>query len=208
MKSHKKWNFEIQEKGTILWSWRSFFSSKRKDQHKLECFKDSFFLAICLFLRQVMPWKEPVNFSTFISFGWDFCDMLVHFFVQSVRINLAFPQAAGLSIFFYWKIISVAPPWETCIKDALLIEWRRKNPSTRQDSNPQPQELCSAGLCSTAVLQPLPTSFESDRKRNVGCWTWTHELLVHLSDADYSTPVLEERRKEKILSGHDSSHPP
>ena len=36
------------------------------------------------------------------------------------------------------------------------IDKRRKKPTTQQDSNPWPLEFCSAGECSTAMLQPLP----------------------------------------------------
>ena len=50
--------------------------------------------------------------------------------------------------YFYGKISSVAPVQGTWIKDALLIGLRRevKKHSTRQDSNPHPQEFCSAGV--------------------------------------------------------------
>ena len=54
------------------------------------------------------------------------------------------------------------------IKDTPLVESRKKlkeeegreNPSTRQDSNPRPQEFCSAAECSTAVLQPQPQEIQ------------------------------------------------
>ena len=36
------------------------------------------------------------------------------------------------------------------------IEKRRKKPSTRRDSTPRPQEFCSSGVCSTAVLYRCP----------------------------------------------------
>ena len=77
------------------------------------------------------------------------------FFGQSVRIKLALSQAALLCIFLK-KIqqccASARDLNDGCTTDSL--EKRRKNPRTRQDSNPRPQESYSTGVCSTAVLQP------------------------------------------------------
>ena len=43
-----------------------------------------------------------------------------------------------------------------------MIEEENK-PSTWRESNPQPQEFSAPGMCSTAVLQPLP-----QKQRNLG----------------------------------------
>ena len=37
----------------------------------------------------------------------------------------------------------------------------KKKPSTWQDLTPRPQEFCSAVVCSTSVLQPLPRGLQS-----------------------------------------------
>ena len=54
-------------------------------------------------------------------------------------------------------INSVAPPCGTWfITHHWEIDREENLPSFRRESNPQPQELCSAGVCSTTVQQPLP----------------------------------------------------
>ena len=59
---------------------------------------------------------------------------------------------------FLRKISSAAPPRGTWFRTHYwVIEWEKK-PSTWWNSNPQPQEFCFVGLCSTTVLQPLPIS--------------------------------------------------
>ena len=78
--------------------------------------------------------------------------VLIYFFAKSVRIELALPQAAWLSIFLIVK--SVVLVYERCITQR--IEEIRKKPIIRRDSNPRHQQICSAGVCSTAVLQPIP----------------------------------------------------
>ena len=68
-------------------------------------------------------------------------------------------HAAELSIrFLLRKISRVSSPWGTWLRTRYwgIEREERKNPCTRQESNPQPQEFCSAGVCSTPVLQPLP----------------------------------------------------
>ena len=69
------------------------------------------------------------------------------------------PHAADLSIrFLLRKIIRVSSPWGTWLRTCYcgIVREERKNPCTRQESNPRPQEFCSAAVCSTPVLQPLP----------------------------------------------------
>ena len=55
------------------------------------------------------------------------------FFAQSLLIKLASPQAAQQSIFSHGKISSVAPPWGTWLKDALLIGKGREE---KKDQHP------------------------------------------------------------------------
>ena len=44
--------------------------------------------------------------------------------------------------------------YERCITQR--IEEIRKKPIIRRDSNPRHQQICSAGVCSIAMLQPIP----------------------------------------------------
>ena len=79
-------------------------------------------------------------------------------FLPNLHIMLVSPQPSHPSIHFFLlkKISSAAPPRGDLIKDTPLRDIkRRKKPSTRQESNPRPQEFCSAGMCSTDVPQPL-----------------------------------------------------
>ena len=62
-------------------------------------------------------------------------------------------------LYFYGEIISAALPWRTWIYEALLLGKTTEEKSTAPggDSNPWPQKFCSEGVCSTPVLQLLPS---------------------------------------------------
>ena len=72
--------------------------------------------------RQICDWA---NASLILHFQLSIPASSQLFFAQSMPIKLALSQAAWLSIFFR-KISSVAPPWGTWIKDALLRGQRRE----------------------------------------------------------------------------------
>ena len=84
-----------------------------------------------------------------LHYRHNFAQSNVYIFSQSVHIEVALPQAAQLSL-FYWKLRSVALPWGTWIKDALLTKRieKTKKPSSWWDLNPRP-------LCWKVFSQPL-----------------------------------------------------
>ena len=85
------------------------------------------------------------------------------------------------------------------------IEKRRKNPSTQQDSNPQPQEFCSAGMCSTAVLPifNLLQIFQLKFSRWGFCdWTTSTTTMTSFPAA---TKLTLKRRNVSSRSSVDSS---
>ena len=73
---------------------------------------------------------------------------LVHIMLLHLKLNI---------LILFRKICSSSPPPLIPIKDQLLRDRKgRNNPGNRWESNPWPPEFCPAGVCSTALLQPLP----------------------------------------------------
>ena len=61
------------------------------------------------------------------------------------------------------------------------IEKEEKSPAPQMESNPWPQEFCSAGVCSTIVLQPLPL---------VHTCTWTIPTSIFSRNFLYSENIF------------------
>ena len=85
------------------------------------------------------------------------------FFTQTELIEPVSHQAAQLGIhFFHNTQLEKHLLLRNLIKDTVLVKesrnrWmKKKSPAPGRISNLQPQEFCSAGLCSTSVLQPQP----------------------------------------------------
>ena len=74
--------------------------------------------------------------------------LLLVFFLNSVLIKLATPQAEQLCIHFIWKISGVTPLRGTWFRiHRWMKEWdKEKKPSTRQDLNPRPPDHKASAL--------------------------------------------------------------
>ena len=91
------------------------------------------------FTSMMLRWRNTICFWSLIKITF----LSGSFFAQSVRIKLALPQAAGLSIFWeesLWRCTSEKDLIEPWGRTADRIEKRRKKPGTQCDSNPWP--LC------------------------------------------------------------------
>ena len=89
-----------------------------------------------------------------------------------------------------------------------MIEKRRKKPSIRRDSNPRPQEFCSAGVCSTSVLPRCPRVLAKlylmSSKRQKGKQLATNKalyLITSVTTATTSYLVLRGSRRGFKRSG-------
>ena len=75
-----------------------------------------------------------------------------------MRIKLASPQAAQLGI-FYRKISNVAPLWGTWLRTHYWLD-REEKKKAQHPTGFESMTSLPWGICSTAVLHPLPTWFK------------------------------------------------
>ena len=85
------------------------------------------------------------------------------FFAQSDFIKYTLPQAAQLSIFYHWKIGSVAPPWGTWLRKHYR-EIERKKAQHPAGFKPTTSwvfalESCAQPLCYNRCQKPLLSWF-------------------------------------------------